>query len=226
MDWIERTACTVDHAGIEAEAPAAAVEAMIAFEQRYGGLWCPALKPNGMKYGLDGDARVHWTAQGWAFFGIMDGDWTDSVEVLLDGRTGMTLAGKPLRILHRSVDQRLEAHALLLTVHRWPHLTLELAIPRGKIPPLVGADLPPRVDEASGPTDLWWLDGASAVHLCLNNWWTKDHGMWVARCFSQDATTLNQIKESLLNEVAELLQPGEVWCSLCERRTIPGGPCF
>lgn len=87
-----------------------------------------------MEYGLDGDARVYRTAQGWAFFGIMDGDWTNSVKVLLDGRTGMALADKPLRILNRSVDQRLEAHALLLALHRWPHLTLELALPQGTTP--------------------------------------------------------------------------------------------
>ncbi|MDP9863873.1 MULTISPECIES: hypothetical protein [Streptosporangium] len=198
---------------------------MIAFEQRYGGLRCPALGPNGMDYGLDGDTRVHSTAQGWAFYGIVDGDWTDSVKVLLDGRAGMALAGKPLRVLHRSVDQRLEAHALLLAVRHWPHLTLELAIPQGTIPPLVGTDLPPRIDESSGPADLWWFDGASAVHLCLNNWWTRNHDIWVARCFSQDAATLNRIKESLLDEVTELLQPGEVWCSLCGRHITSGRPC-
>ncbi|MEU0521914.1 hypothetical protein [Streptosporangium sp. NPDC006007] len=225
MEWIERTARAVDHDGIETEAPAEAVEAMIAFEQRYGGLWCPALGPSGMDYGLDGDTRVYWTAQEWAFYGIVDGDWTWRVEVLLDGRAGMTLADKPLRILNRSVDQRLEAHALLLTVRHWPHLTLELAIPRGMIPALVGADLPPWVDEASGPVDLWWFDGASAVHLCLDNWWTKDHDIWVARCFSRDAMPLNRIKESLLNEVTEPLQPREVRCSLCERNTITGRPC-
>ncbi|WP_433369405.1 hypothetical protein [Streptosporangium sp. CA-115845] len=226
MDWIERTARAVDHDGVEAEAPAEAVEAMIAFEQRYGGLWCPALGPNGMEYGLDGDARVYWTAQGWVFYGIVDGDWTWGVEVLLDGRAGMTLADKPLRILNRSIDQRLEAHALLLAVHRRPHLTLELALPQGTTPVLVGTDLLPWVDEASGPTDLWWFDGASAVHLHLSNWWTKDHDIWVARCFSRDTTALNQIREALLNEVTELLQLREVWCSLCGRHTTSGRPCL
>ncbi|MER5645101.1 hypothetical protein [Streptosporangium sp. NPDC002524] len=225
MDWIERTARAVDHDGAEVGVPAEAVEAMIAFEQRYGGLWCPALGPNGMEYGLDGDARVYWTPHGWAFYGIVDGDWTWGVEVLLDGRAGMTLADKPLRILNRTVEQRLEAHALLVAVHRWPHLTLELTTTRGTAPVLAGAGFPPRVDEASGPADLWWFDGASAVHLHLDNWWTYDHDVWVARCFSKDATALSQIKRSLLNEVTGLLEPDEVWCSLCERRTVSGRPC-
>lgn len=163
-----------------------------------------------MKYGLDGDTRVYWT---------------NSVEVLPDGRAGMTVPDRPLRVLNRSVDQRLEAHALLLTVRHRPHLTLELAIPQGTTPVLAGADFPPRVDEASGPADLWWFDGASAVHLHLHTWWAKDHDIWEARCFSRDATTLNRIKESLLNEVTEPLQPREVRCSLCERRTITGRPC-
>ncbi|MBB2912601.1 hypothetical protein FHS43_003884 [Streptosporangium becharense] len=198
---------------------------MIAFERRYGGLWCPASGPNRVEYGLDGDTRVYWTAQGWAFYGIVDDDWTWGVEVLLDGRAGMTLADKPLRILNRSVDQRLEAHALFLTVRHWPHLMLELAIPSGMIPVLAGADLPPPVDEASGPADLWWFDGTSAVHLHLNNWWAKDHEIWVARCFSQDATALDRIKASLLNEMTELLQLGEVWCSLCGRHATSGRPC-
>ncbi|MEU4830107.1 hypothetical protein [Streptosporangium sp. NPDC023615] len=217
MDWIERTARAFDQDEIEVEVPAEAVAAMIAFERRYGGLWCPAVGPNGMEYGLNGAASVYWTAQGWVFFGIMDGDWTNSVEVLLDGRAGMALADKPLRILNRSIDQRLEAHALLLAVQRWSHLTLELALPRGTTPVLAATNLPPRVDEASGPADLWWFDGTSALHLQLRAWWTEDHDIWAVHCFGQDTTALNQIKETVLNEVAGLLRPEKIWCSLCER---------
>lgn len=56
MEWIERTARSVDHAGIEIGAPTETAEAMITFEQRYGDLRCPALGPNEMEYGLDGGA--------------------------------------------------------------------------------------------------------------------------------------------------------------------------
>ncbi|GAA1023681.1 hypothetical protein Aple_090360 [Acrocarpospora pleiomorpha] len=220
VDWINRNAGAVDRVGVEIQAPDEAVEAMIAFEQRYGGLGV-----NGMEYGLDGEATVYCTAEGWAFPGIWDGDWTWGVEVLLDGRAGITLADKPLRILNRSIDQRLEAHALLAAVRHWPHLLLELASPQGIVPVLAGADFPSPANEASGPADLWWFDGVSAVHLRLNNWWTRDHDVWIARCFSKEAIGLSQLKELLLTQVIGSLVPGEVWCSLCCRFSAVDRPC-
>ncbi|TKK80767.1 hypothetical protein FDA94_35450 [Herbidospora galbida] len=222
-DWIKRNARAVDQTGVETDASDEAIEAMIAFEQRYGGLWFPALGPNGMEYGLGGETTVYRTAAGWAFPGISDGDWTWAVEILLDGRAGMTLADKPLRVLNRSVEQRLEAHALLMAVRHWPHLILDLATPRGMVPALADAGLPSPADAVSGPADLWWSDDVSAIHLQLDNWWTHDHDIWSAQCFSKEGIGLGRLKELLLSGMTGFLERGGVWCSLCDRLAPSAG---
>jgi hypothetical protein len=74
---------------------------MIRFEDRYGGLWYRLLSSNGMEHGLDGEATAYPSADGWSFPGIVDGDQTWAVDILLDERTVMTLAGQP-RIINSS----------------------------------------------------------------------------------------------------------------------------
>jgi hypothetical protein len=73
-----------------------------------------------MEYGLDGDPTGYPTPLGLAFAGILDGDWTCGVDVLTDGSTAMAPGRWPHRVIDRSVDQRLEKHALLVSVRHWP----------------------------------------------------------------------------------------------------------
>lgn len=57
-DQIRELARAEGSDGSEVPVPAGAVDAMIRFEDRYGGLWYQLISPNGMEHGLDGDATV------------------------------------------------------------------------------------------------------------------------------------------------------------------------
>ncbi|MFJ3505558.1 hypothetical protein [Streptomyces sp. NPDC090135] len=138
--------------GNEAAVPPGAVEAMIRFEERYGGLWYPLLGPNGMEHGLNGEAIIYLNTDGWTFPGILDGDQTWPVDVLLDERTVMTLAGRP-RVVNSSILQRLEAHAQLSQVRDRPHVTFGIATEPGREPTVAATGLPRLDAEATGPAD-------------------------------------------------------------------------
>jgi hypothetical protein len=64
---------------------------MIEFEERYGGLGYRLLSGNRIGYGLGGEAVAYQTGLGWAFPAILDGDWTWTVDLLVDGRASMAM---------------------------------------------------------------------------------------------------------------------------------------
>ncbi|MCP3785104.1 hypothetical protein NLX85_17180 [Micromonospora sp. A3M-1-15] len=102
----------------------------------------PMLTGNGIKYGLDGEATGYQTEYGWAFAGIVDGDWTWAVDVLAGGRTAMAPGKASYRVIDRSVDQRLEKHALLADVSYWPHQNLTVTTDPGALPTIATEHLP------------------------------------------------------------------------------------
>ncbi|ROO85431.1 hypothetical protein EDD29_2975 [Actinocorallia herbida] len=204
-------------------APAEAVVAMIRFEERYGGLAYPLLNSNGIEYGLEWDATVHADGDGWSFPGISDGDWTWPLDVLIDGRTTMTLQGRR-RVVNRDVAQRIEAHALLASVRRLPHATFRVRTAPEVAPVLAEAFLPPRDDAATGPADLWWSDGDTAVHLSLHGWWYGDDD-WTANCFTRTAADLPAAVESWKRATAGADASDADWCTLCSRRLNSAEPC-
>lgn len=211
--------------------PGEVVEAMVRFEERYGGLRYPLLGPNEMEHGLDGGTIVRTGVGGWSFSGILDGDETWPVDVLLDGRTAMTLAERP-RIINSSISQRLESQAQLAHVRDWPHVTLGIAVQSGEEPAVTGVGLPALDVEATGPADKWWCDGETAVHLQLRNWWGPED-IWVVRCFAARAMELAGTVEALRRGVAGGVVGGtaggrwrdEGWCLLCARSRQPAQPC-
>ncbi|WP_199551390.1 hypothetical protein [Streptomyces sp. N35] len=210
--------------GEEAAAPPGAVEAMIRFEERYGGLWYPLLGPNGMEHGLHGEATVYLTSDGWTFPGIHDGDQTWSVDVLPDERTAMTLAGRP-RIINSSILQRLESHAQLSQVREWPHATFAVATEPGREPTVTEAGLPALDAEATGPADRWWVDSGTAMHLKLHKWWGEED-IWVARCFAERAENLAPTVDALRHAVTDAAWRDEDWCGLCTHFRQPAQACL
>jgi hypothetical protein len=194
-------------------APDDLVSAMIRFERRYGGLTYPLISGNSMDYGLDGDTTGHRTEHGIAFTGILDGDWTWGVDVLIDGRTGMSPGSWPFRIIDRSVDQRLEKHALLAAVREWPHRTYECQTPPGVRPIIDDDTLSCVVPEASGPTDLWWNDDTTAVEVSLRSW-PPEHDCWTVRYFTRIPGLLAEADQIIRTRVRGKSTPAN-WCSLC-----------
>ncbi|WP_405861550.1 hypothetical protein OG361_39605 [Streptomyces sp. NBC_00090] len=211
-------------AGDAAAVPPEAVEAMIRFEERYGGLWYPLLGSNGMEHGLDGGTLVHRGADGWSFSGIVDGDWTSTVDVLLDQRTAMTLAGRS-RVINRSIRQRMESHAQLSLVRDRPHITLAVGMAPGRVPAVAGVGLPAVDVEATGPADRWWVGGGTAVHLELHKWW-GDEDLWVARCFTERARDLPAAVDSVRRSVTGGMWREEEWCAVCAHSREPAQPCL
>jgi len=201
-------------------APTELVTAMVAFERRYGGLSYPLIVGNAMEYGLDGDVTAYPTADGVAFAGILDGDWNWAVDVLPDGRTAMAPGAWSSRIIDRTVDQRLEKHALLAAVRRWPHRAYECFTPVG-VPPGVRAELlPPPVPEASGPADRWWFDDAIAVQLTLHGWPPRlDH--WIVRVFAPAGGLLSGADAAVRAALHGQRATPAGWCELCVRG-LPG----
>ncbi|GAB3969735.1 hypothetical protein GCM10029978_041660 [Actinoallomurus acanthiterrae] len=223
-EQVKSLACTIDDEDNEGPAPADVVAAMVAFEKQYGGLWTQLPGHNPMEYGLEGEATAHWTSRGWAFSPILDGAMTWPVDVLVDGQTAMAMPRAPYRIINRTVEQRLENHALAAAVMSWPHRQLTATTDRLTVPSVVQELLPPKVAEATGPADLWWCDDRTAVHLRLSVWW-GDHDTWTVRCFTRDPRELDQVVEAAQAGIDGLTVPEEVWCSLCRRFVPPGQSC-
>ncbi|MFD5874742.1 hypothetical protein [Streptomyces sp. NPDC060322] len=225
-DRIRRYATTVDDDGSEHPAETDIVDAMIRFEERYGGLCYAPRGGNDHEYGLFGHPTVHRTSHGSAFPGILDGSWTRRVDVLADGRTAMPIPGVAHRVIDRSIDQRLEADALLTGVHQWPHLVLHTTTGPGADPQVAEAHLPPRAHEATGPSDMWWFDGTSAVNLRLHRWWTTSRrDTWIVRCFVPDGDGLDRTAAAVRAAVPDLATAVDDWCSLCTRFIDPGRSC-
>jgi hypothetical protein len=204
-------------------APEPLVSAMVNFEDRYGGLTYPLITRNGMDYGLDGDTTAHQTDLGPAFTGILDGDWTWPVDVLLDGRTAMGPGRWSYRVIDRSVDQRLEKHALLAEVRRWPHRSIEVVTAPGVPPEVDRLTLPPPVHEASGPVDVWWADGSIAVQLSLRGW-PDDEDRWRLRQFAATDQLLAEAHPPIHSIVKQPALP-ETWCGLCGDFRAPDDVC-
>lgn len=221
---VESLACTVDEEDNEGPAPDAVVAAMVAFEERYGGLETRLPGRNPMEYGLDGEARAHLTSYGWAFTAILDGGMTWPVDVLEDGRTAMAMPRAPYRIIDSTVEQRLESHALTAAMMSWPHRVLTATAVPFTVPTAVQELLPPKVGEATGPADLWWYDDQAAVHLRLSLWW-RGHHAWTVRCFTRDPRALDQTVEAVQAGISGLTAPEEIWCSLCGQLVPPGQSC-
>jgi hypothetical protein len=221
-----REMAPVEHAGKSRRPSDDAVDFMIRFEQRYGGLWYRAIGANGMEHGLEGEATLYETDLGLALPGIVDGDWTWRVNVLTDGRTMMDLGrGIPARIIDSNVEQRIESHALLSEVRQWPHRVFSLNGVTQTVREALGDDLPPVVPEATGPANRWWFDGHHAVFAMLRSWWNpassaRQEGtpreIWTIWCFARDA---NDLAEA----AADLRQRERTWCILCQGRCESGG---
>jgi hypothetical protein len=205
-------------------APENLVTAMVGFEQRYGGLGYKVIGGNDMEYGLDGDPTGHPTPLGLAFTGILDGDWTCGVDVLTDGRTAMCPGRWPPRVIDRSVDQRLEKHALLVSVRHWPHRTFTCVTPTGVAPLVHKAVALPPVTEATGPADLWFSDQASAVEISLVGW-PPDHDRWSIRYFASSPDRLIDAPAAVVNMIGDAVTPAD-WCALCATRLAPTQTCL
>jgi hypothetical protein len=210
--------------GREVPLPAGAVDAMIRFEERYGGLCYQLLSTNGMEHGLDGDASVILSDDGWIVASIVDGDQTWPVNVLLDGRTVTTLGGRP-RIINSSLDQRLASHAQLAQVRRRPHVALGLVTPPGQEPAIDGTGLPAIDAAATGPADRWWGDDEAAVHLEACKWWGSED-FWVVRCFTHRAEDLPALVEASRRALPGAAWRDEKWCTLCSQARRPEQPCL
>ncbi|MET8832848.1 hypothetical protein ABZV78_02880 [Micromonospora sp. NPDC004540] len=207
-------------------APSELVEAMVKFEERYGGLWYPVLGPNGMEYGLDGGAVVRRSPLGLAFTGILDGDWTWPVDVLADGRTAMGPGRWSYRVIDRSVDQRLESHALLVSVCGWFHRTFACYTPRDVIPVGDERHLPQRVPEATGPTQLWWLDEDDGVAVQANlSAWPPERDEWTVRYFARSPAQAADANPRVFGATVHETVPA-LWCTLCSHSVSPGRTCL
>jgi hypothetical protein len=219
-----RAAAALQVDGRRRPAPAELVAAMLTFESRYGGLTYPLVVGNTMEYGLDGDVTAYPTLFGPAFTGILDGDWNCGVDILPDGRTALALGAWPRRIIDRSVDQRLEKHAMLALVRRWPHRAYECFTESGHPPVLRAELLPPLVPEATGPADLWWFDQVTAVQVTLRGWPPR-HDHWLARVFTRDAQLLAGEDSIVRSAVHDGRARPAWWCELCTRGLPGAGHC-
>ncbi|MFG1837438.1 hypothetical protein ACGFH8_03270 [Micromonospora sp. NPDC049175] len=218
---IRRSASADGPDGPLAVVPDELVAVAVAFEERYGGL-AYRLKTDGnhMEYGLEGPAYFRWTSDlGWMFPAALDGAWTWGVDVLLDGRTAMAPGNWPYRLIDRTIEQRLEKHALLAEVRRWPHVTLTYETAT-LVSPTVTLSGVPEVREATGPADRLWYDGAVAACLSLRGW-PAGRDRWVLRCFSRTRSGLSGVLDQL-SEIGEL----DDWCSICGRALRPSMPSY
>lgn len=197
---------------------------MVRFEERYGGLAYSVLGRNAMEYGLDITPAVHPTSLGAAFYGVLDGDWTCGMSVLADGRTAMGPGSWPYRTIDRSVDQRLERHALIAEVHGWFHRTFECLTPSGVQPIVDAYALPAPVPEATGPADLWWNDDDIAIQATLSGW-PPEGDRWTVRYFAREAQQTGDAKRTIYAAMLHETVPA-VWCSLCTQNVAPGQTCL
>jgi hypothetical protein len=129
--------------------PEGALEALVRFEERYGGLWYPntgySPRCNGMEYGLDGDPLIMESPFGWLIpSACVDGDWTWGVDLLFDGRTMIDLgSGNEPFLVDRDLPQRIEHHAQRALVHDWPHTAFHWETQTGAEPALAARPLIP-----------------------------------------------------------------------------------
>lgn len=212
-----------------------AVERMIWFEQRFGGLRYTIRhdRENGMEYGLDGDCTVFRTEFGYAFTGILDGAWTWPVDILEDGRTLMRLAGDyPERVIDTSIVQRVESDALLAVAWRWPHHRYSFTVVSGTGPAVSTGAFPPAVPEATGPARRWWFDGDRAVLLRLRSWGTRGPDeirpgpdCWTMWFFTRTETGLAWAS-GRHDDIGGAPDPEDDWCSMCLRLTPGSHSCI
>lgn len=221
VDQIQLSATAKGPDGPLPSVPDDLIAAAVAFEERYGGLAYRLKRAgNHMEYGLDGEAYFHWTAEhGWSMPALLDGSWTWHVDLLLGGRTTMGPGEWPDRLIDRTLEQRLEKHALLTEVSDWPHVTLTYDADPGVVP-AVGMAGVPMIPEATGPADHWWYNGEAAAHLTLHAW-PKGQDRWTLRCFARTEQHLPEVLRRVGN-------PGAIdtWCSICRRFLQPGLPSY
>ncbi|GGN36333.1 hypothetical protein FHR83_006351 [Actinoplanes campanulatus] len=199
------------------------VETMVRFEERYGGLAYTVRGGNDMEYGLDGPPSVHATPLGPAFDGILDGDWTWGLSVLADGRTAMGPGRWPFRVIDRSVDQRLERHALMAEIHGWFHRTFECRTP-AHVPPVADESvLPPPVPEATGPAEWWWCSEDVAVQATLSGW-PPDRDRWTVRYFARTPQQAAEANPTIYAATVHETVPAAL-CTLCCQAIEPGRTC-
>ncbi|MEV0730319.1 hypothetical protein [Polymorphospora sp. NPDC050346] len=214
-------AMTVD--GRDEPAPEELVTAMVRFEERFGGLRYAVIGSNGMEYGLDGVPTGHHSPLGPALPGIFDGDQTWGIDVLADGRTAMGPGRWPYRIIDRSVDQRLEKHALLVAVRSWPHRTFTCSTPPEVLPVVDEERLPPPVPEATGPADLWWGDDSTAIQITLSGW-PPGQDRWTVRYFARTPRRAADANPTVYAAIRHETVPAH-WCALCSHDIAPGTTC-
>lgn len=196
---------------------------MVGFEERYGGLSYSVVGRNSMEYGLDVHPSVQHTPQGTAFPAILDGDWTWSLDVLLDGRTAMGPGRWPHRVIDRSVEQRIERHSLLVEVRGWFHQTFECVTPSHVWPIADETALPPPVPEATGPAEGWWCDRDVAVQAQLRGW-PAGGDRWVVRYFTRTPQRATGGDHTVYPATGHETVPA-TWCTLCGQPVVPGMPC-
>lgn len=213
--------------------PAGAVDALVRFEERYGGLWYPntgySPHSNGMEYGLglDGEPLVREGPFGWLIpSACVDGDWTWGVDLLLDGRTVIDLgSGNEPFLVDRDLPQRIEHHAQRALVHNWPHAVFHWETATGTDPALTAGPLiPPRDDAASGPTDHWWTTPDIAIHLHAPDAASR-RGRWLVLCHTRHGTDLSALREATLDALPPGVASPATWCPACERATAPYELC-
>ncbi len=196
---------------------------MTGFQERFGGLFYRVLGNNPMEYGVDVGATVHDTPFGRAFPGILDGDWTTGLDVLFDGRTAMGPGRWPYRVIDRSVEQRIERHALLVSMLGRFHRTFECHTPANVPPILDDGTLPPPVPEASGPAEMWWSGGDVAVQATLAGW-PPGRDRWIIRFFAGTPLRTAEANPIVYGSTAHETVPA-LWCTLCSLPAPPGTTC-
>ncbi|GAA3213801.1 hypothetical protein [Dactylosporangium siamense] len=205
-------------------ATAELADVLVRFEERYGGLCYPGFGGNDMHHGLRG-ARFVDTPLGLGFDGIVDGDWTWGVEVLLDGGTVMDLGEWRCRRIDRSVDQRIEKHALLAEVRGWRHhQTFACRTPPDVLPMVDERWLPPPVPEATGPADLWWGDEDVAVQATLWSW-PPEADRWIVRYFARVWEKAGDADRTVYAAMGHETVPAR-WCYLCDTSVAAGYKCI
>jgi hypothetical protein len=199
------------------------IKAIVAFEERCGGLSYRVLGSNKMEYGLDNPAPVRPTPFGTAFTGILDGDWTWDLDVLPDGRTAMGPGRWPYRVIDRTVDQRIERHALLVEVRGWHHRTFECNTPP-HVPPMTNEEsLPPPVIGATGPAEFWWSERDVAVQAQLAGW-PSARDRWTVRYFAKAPQQVAEANSAVYAAAGHETVPA-TWCALCRQPASPGRTC-
>ena len=211
------------------------IDFLIRFEQRYGWLWYPVLGSGGMEHSLDGEATLYETDLGFALPSILDGDFTQRMYILTDGRT-IVRSGRqiPSRVIDSGIAQRIEGHALLAEVRRWPHRMFQVTAELYAEPKLSADQFPAPVPEATGPANRWWLEGDHAVFAHLRSWWRPTRvtprgnqllDRWTLWYFAREVTELDGAADRLERAVADFVQPDEDWCMLCGRFVARGERC-